>query len=188
MHHVKFCSNTNSRSYKNLCTRKWFKSGWVGSYKNTHVCVRGNSLRISVRYIAARVPTMHMNTYIYIKLPWRKFLQNMHICLCKQRFDWELRRILLVRMADLKDERGNRIYLTDQQGKAAQLVDELGNAMYVTGVATTVPHLKESSYSGPHPITAPITTTDTPHHAQPISVSHNPVEEHGISSSNSVRL
>lgn len=91
-------------------------------------------------------------------------------------------------MADLKDERGNRIYLTDQQGKAAQLVDELGNAMYVTGVATTVPHLKESSYSGPHPITAPITTTDTPHHAQPISVSHNPVEEHGISSSNSVRL
>ncbi|KAJ4914021.1 Dehydrin family protein [Raphanus sativus] len=88
-------------------------------------------------------------------------------------------------MADLKDERGNRIYLTDQQGKPAQLVDELGNAMYVTGVATTVPHLKESSYSGPHPITAPITTTDTPHHAQPISVSHNPVEEHGISSSNS---
>ncbi|KAF8109560.1 hypothetical protein N665_0094s0029 [Sinapis alba] len=89
-------------------------------------------------------------------------------------------------MADLKDERGNPIYLTDQQGKPAQLVDEFGNAMHLTGVATTVPHLKESSYTGPHPITAPITTTDTPHHAQPISVSHNPLEEqHGISFSNS---
>ncbi|CAH8344904.1 unnamed protein product [Eruca vesicaria subsp. sativa] len=87
-------------------------------------------------------------------------------------------------MADLKDERGNPIYLTDEQGKPAQLVDEFGNAMHLTGVATTVPQLKESSYTGPHPITAPNTTTDTPHHAQPISVSHNPLEDHVISSSN----
>lgn len=103
-------------------------------------------------------------------------------------FDWELIRILLVRMADIRDERGNSIYLTDEQGKPAQLVDEFGNAMHLTGVATTIPHLKESSYTGPHPITAPITTTDTPHHAQPISVSHNPLENMGISSSNSVRF
>ncbi|KAJ0252452.1 Uncharacterized protein HA466_0132430 [Hirschfeldia incana] len=88
-------------------------------------------------------------------------------------------------MADIRDERGNPIYLTDQQGKPAQLVDEFGNAMHLTGVASTVPHLKESSYNGPHPITAPITTTNTPHHAQPISVSHNLLEAHGISSSNS---
>lgn len=91
-------------------------------------------------------------------------------------------------MADIRDERGNPIYLADEQGKPAQLVDEFGNAMHLTGVATTVPHLKESSYTGPHPITAPITTTDTPHHAQPISVSHNPLENKGISSSNSVRF
>lgn len=96
-------------------------------------------------------------------------------------------------MADLRDERGNPIYLTDQHGKPAQLMDEFGNAMHLTGVATTVPHLKESSYNGPHPITAPVTTTDTPHHAQPISVSHNPLEDHdllrwfGTSSSNLVR-
>ncbi|ESQ53165.1 hypothetical protein EUTSA_v10026916mg [Eutrema salsugineum] len=93
-------------------------------------------------------------------------------------------------MADLKDERGNPIYLADQHGKPAQLMDEFGNAMHLTGVATTVPHLKESSYTGPHPITAPVTTTDTPHHAQPISVSHNPLGDHdlrwfGISSANS---
>lgn len=96
-------------------------------------------------------------------------------------------------MADLKEERGNPMYLTDEHGRPAQLMDEFGNAMHLTGVATTVPHLKESSYTGPHPITAPITTTDTPHHAQPISVSHDPLEDHdlrwfGISSSNSVRL
>ena len=90
-------------------------------------------------------------------------------------------------MADIRDERGNSIYLTDEQGKPAQLVDEFGNAMHLTGVATTVPHLKESSYTGPHPISAPITTTETPHHAQPISVSHNPLENIGISSSNSVK-
>uniref|UniRef100_A0A1J3G4D6 Late embryogenesis abundant protein n=1 Tax=Noccaea caerulescens TaxID=107243 RepID=A0A1J3G4D6_NOCCA len=92
-------------------------------------------------------------------------------------------------MADLRDERGNPIYLTNQHGKPAQLMDEFGNAMHLTGVATTVPHLKESSYTGPHPITAPVTTTDTPHHAQPISVSHNPLEDRdlrwfGTSSSN----
>lgn len=95
-------------------------------------------------------------------------------------------------MADLRDERGNPIYLTDQHGNPAQLMDECGNAMHLTGVATTVPHLKESSYTGPHPITAPVTTTDTPHHAQPIPVSHNPLEDHdlrwfGTSSSNLVR-
>ncbi|KAL0726290.1 hypothetical protein Bca4012_022383 [Brassica carinata] len=89
-------------------------------------------------------------------------------------------------MADIRDERGNLIYLTDQEGKPAQLVDEFGNAMHLTGVATTVPHLKESSYTGPHPITAPITTTDTPHHAQPISVSHNPLENNVIYSSNAM--
>ncbi|XP_010437009.1 PREDICTED: late embryogenesis abundant protein-like [Camelina sativa] len=83
-------------------------------------------------------------------------------------------------MADLKDERGNPIYLTDEHGKTAQLMDEFGNAMHLTGVATTVPHLKESSYTGPHPITAPITTTNTPHHAQPISVSHDPLQHHDL--------
>ncbi|CAL9228599.1 unnamed protein product [Arabidopsis halleri] len=83
-------------------------------------------------------------------------------------------------MADLKDERGNPIYLTDEHGKPAQLMDEFGNPMHLTGVATTVPHLKESSYTGPHPITAPVTTTNTPHHAQPISVSHDPLQDHDL--------
>lgn len=83
-------------------------------------------------------------------------------------------------MADLKDERGNPIYLTGEHGKPAQLMDEFGNAMHLTGVATTVPHLKESSYTGPHPITAPVTTTNTPHHAQPISASHDPLQDHDL--------
>lgn len=83
-------------------------------------------------------------------------------------------------MADLKDEQGNPIYLTDEHGKPAQLMDEFGNAMHLTGVATTVPHLKESSYTGPHPITAPVTTTNTPHHAQPISASHDPLQDHDL--------
>lgn len=44
--------------------------------------------------------------------------------------------LILVKMADLRDEYGNPIQLTDEQGCPVQLTDEYGNPVHITGIAT----------------------------------------------------
>lgn len=61
--HVQICSNTNRDHMYFVNTSNIVHKKMIYDGMRIHVCVRGNRIRIFVRYIAAPDPTMQVNTY-----------------------------------------------------------------------------------------------------------------------------